>query len=150
MDACDDKQLVLLRYALYERDDLVTGNRVQSGRGLIQEKNLWAGDELACDTDPAFLATTESTSNGSADKGAGLPCKTEGCQQRFNSSDTVRLTHGAKVMRLVASSFSSNNHWSLPWQCQLGCKVKGLSDRERTYQSIFLFDIRADLSKLGN
>ena len=45
-----ETDLILLHNLFQELDDLETCCRVESARWLIQEEDLWSGNQLACDT----------------------------------------------------------------------------------------------------
>lgn len=69
----EDTNIVPLGYLLYEGDNLEASSRIQSAGGLIQEQDLGSSDELTRNTKSAFLSTTDSFPDGSANDTVRLP-----------------------------------------------------------------------------
>ena len=72
MEGADNNEIVPSGNVAQVVDHLPTGCRVETARRFVEEKKLWAGDELTCDADTTFLAARNALANGGADDGIGL------------------------------------------------------------------------------
>jgi hypothetical protein len=64
--------VVTLRNDLQVRHNLVRCHTVKSSRRLVEEQNLWRGDQLTGDRDSSLLTTRETLLNRCTDEGVGV------------------------------------------------------------------------------
>lgn len=122
MNRRNDNQVVLLGDILNERNNLERGSRVETGCGLVEEKELRAGDQLRSDTDTTLLTTRDALSDRCSDQVVSLTLETESGQERLDALDALKL---ADMLR----------------KRKAGCEVQRLTDSERADERIFLLDV---------
>lgn len=116
MDGTHDDEVVAPGDGAQVPDDLAAGSRVEAARGLIEEKQLRAGDKLASNTDAALLPSRDTLADGCADEGVGLADETEGFQEAVDAHETFTLREGAigHVREMLVISVMGQHTWC--WQ----------------------------------
>lgn len=72
-------------------NNLIARSRVKATCGLVEEEDFGRSDQLAGNTDPSLLASTNALADWRAYEGVLLPSQAEGVDERVDSSDAVFL-----------------------------------------------------------
>ena len=86
MDAGYDDKLLVLSVLFQQRDDFQAGHRIKSAGWFVEEKNVWCGDQLACDADTSLLASRNALAGRCADQGVSLLLETKTIDQDLDSA----------------------------------------------------------------
>lgn len=87
--------VVLLRDVFDKGDDLEGGGGVQTRGRLVQEQELWTGDELGRDTNTTLLTTRDTLPDWRSDEVVGLSLQTECSQESFDALDAFEFADGS-------------------------------------------------------
>lgn len=93
MDGAHNDKFVASCYHAQVIDDLPTCRRVETAGGFVKEKNLWTGNELACDPDAAFLPARDTFPDWRANESVRLFSQTEGLKETINLTEALGTTN---------------------------------------------------------
>jgi hypothetical protein len=74
-------KLMFLSVLLQQGNDLEASHRIKPTGGFIEEKDIWCGDQLACDANTSLLASGYALTNRCADQGISLLLETKAVDQ---------------------------------------------------------------------
>jgi len=135
--------IIPLGYFLYEGYNLETSCGVETAGGFVQEQDFGSSNELACNTDSAFLSATDTFPNRGSDNTIRLLSQTKGLDKSINPSHPFRLCQGA-----AQESEDPKVMWSFLLLVSKSCsEMHRLTHCQRPNKCIILLDIGSQASK---